>query len=90
MANGYGLYDMAGNVWELCWDWHSGTYYGDVTANTNPRGPTTGAARLLRGGAWSAPTSNLRCAFRSYTGAFDGLSLSTSNDTIGFRCARGF
>jgi formylglycine-generating enzyme required for sulfatase activity len=47
-ANGYGLYDMAGNMWEWCWDWHGAAY----TAGSDPRGPATGAYRAMRGGDW--------------------------------------
>ena len=63
MVNGYGLYDMGGNVLEWCHDWHSADYYS-VSLPDNPQGPSDGNLRILRGGSWLGTTNSLRCAFR--------------------------
>ena len=47
LANGYGLYDMSGNVWEWCWDW-----YGSINESTATDGASSGIVRVLRGGSW--------------------------------------
>jgi formylglycine-generating enzyme len=49
--NGFGLYDMIGNVWEWVSDWYSADYYASGAAR-DPRGPQSGTLRLVRGGAW--------------------------------------
>ena len=79
-ANGYALYDMAGNVWEWTADWYDNNYYANSPTG-NPLGPETGTYRVLRGGSWYDDDSNLRVANRSFN-----FSPVNAYNRIGFRC----
>jgi formylglycine-generating enzyme len=79
--NGFGLYDMHGNVWEWCSDWFDENYYGR-SATDDPTGPLKGTTRVLRGGGFYDASFHLRCARRN-------SDLPTSRDYgNGFRVVR--
>ena len=79
----YGIYDLAGNVWEWVADWYSDTYYQNSPA-ANPLGPDSGQYRVRRGASWGNVYlgGNVRSVKR------DDLTPNSIDSNLGFRCAR--
>jgi formylglycine-generating enzyme required for sulfatase activity len=80
-ANPFGLHDMTGNVWEWTGDWYDEQYYGSRSPK-NPKGPSKGDYRVLRGGSWVSGPDNVRSANRN------GDTPAYRYFNIGFRCAQ--
>lgn len=74
--NGFGLYNMSGNVWEWCWDWYAADY--DLNREP-PTGAPTGSERVMRGGSWGNYKGSCRASFRGRSTPTDTFY------TVGFR-----
>ncbi len=81
--NELGLYDMSGNVKEWCWDRYF-RYYYSYSPKTNPKGPTSGTVRVIRGGSWNSDTNKVRCKSR------DRYGPTSTIGEIGFRIVRNY
>jgi len=83
-ANGYGLYNMTGNIWEWCWDWFDASYYGR-SLSPDPIGPDEGSRRVMRGGSYLCHASYCN---RYRVDARSSNTPDSATTNLGFRCVR--
>lgn len=79
--NDFGICNLSGNAWEWCWDWYDDNYYAN-SANQNPKGPSEGNLRVLRGGSWSINQHYVRAVYRDRAAPFN------ASVHAGFRLAK--
>jgi formylglycine-generating enzyme len=82
--NGYGLYNLTGNVWEWCQDWFDPTFHRHGPRK-NPKGPPRGSHRVMRGGSYLCHASY---CYRYRVAARGANTPDSATGNLGFRCAR--
>ena len=83
-ASPFGILDLAGNVREWTADWYGATFYGSAAGNTvlNPKGPSQGTTRVMRGGDYASTAAQLRTSDRAF------ITPTLSSASVGIRCCR--
>lgn len=84
--NAFGLFDMYGNVAEWCGDYYDPQYY-ENSPNKDPRGPSQGSKRVLRGGSWKDRGKNISSSIRMFDDPATA-DICQGYDTYGFRCVK--
>jgi iron(II)-dependent oxidoreductase len=80
-ANNFGLFDITGNVWEWTSDYYGDDYY-ETSPVENPKGPSSGRFRVIRGGSWHSGAMCVQTYYRN------GLPTSWVDLAVGFRCVK--
>ena len=80
--NEYGLCDMSGNVWELCWDWYARDYYSQTEGSSDPKGASSVSGRVRRGGGWNGSANYASVSGRNFNYPF------SRGSNLGFRVVR--
>ena len=80
--NGYGLYDMSGNVYEWCWDWYTNSYDTEAEGGSDPTGTSAGSYRVGHGGSWDYGSDDCAVSYRDACFTYYRFSI------LGFRVVR--